>query len=439
MKDFLWGVSTAAFQIEGDDGKQGRGKSVWDSYCEREGVIENGDNAKITCNHYEKYREDIALMADLGINSYRFSTSWSRIFPEGIGKSNPKGVDFYDKLIDGLLEKNIQPFLTLYHWDLPQALSDRGGFQNPDFPSWFAEYADFIASRYGDRVKSYCTFNEPINAISSSYYAGVFAPGYRLNEEQALWCMHHMHLAHVRAGKILREKNAHVGVAMSTFEEYPAVLTDRCIDVAKAQFFKRDCALESIDAYMDPIYLGYYPKWVLARFPDFAEKTALTREELKDVVSTYVGYNTYSGRPILENGQEMQRPLGVAKSVLGSILDSNGLYWGTKFLTERYKLPLYVLENGIACADWVEKDGGVHDTGRIDFLRQSLEVIERLRKEQVDIRGYFVWSLLDNFEWLRGYSCRFGLIHTDYESLKRTPKDSYYFYRDYIKNIGEKV
>ena len=150
-----------------------------------------------------------------------------------------------------------------------------------------------------------------------------------------------------------------------------------------------------------------------------------------------MGYNTYSGRPILENGQEAKRLLGVAKSVLGSIIDPNGLYWGTKFLTERYKLPLYVLENGIACADWVEKDGGVHDTGRVDFLKQSLAVVERLRKERVDIRGYFVWSLLDNFEWLRGYSCRFGLVHTDYESLKRTPKDSYYFYRDYIKNTGK--
>lgn len=436
MSKFLYGVSTAAFQIEGDDGTQGRGKSVWDCYCEKPDVIKNQDNAKVTANHYEHYQTDVDLMADMGLNAYRFSTSWSRIFPEGTGAINQKGVDFYDRLIDCMLEKGIEPFLTLYHWDLPQALSDRGGFQNPDFPNWFAEYTDFIAKHYGDRVKKYCTFNEPINTIRSSYHMGVFAPGHRLNKEQALWCMHHMHVAHARAGAILHHeiKDASVGVAMSTFEDYPAVLTEKCIEVARKSFFEREDVTETIDAYMDPIHLGYYPQRVLQQYPNFAEKSHKTREELKTIVADYVGFNTYSGSPILENGQPQQRPLGVPVSTLGSILDTNGLYWGTKFLTERYKQPLYVLENGIACADWVSEDGYVHDAGRVDYLRQTLAVIEKLRKEEVDIRGYFVWSLLDNFEWLMGYSCRFGLVYTDYETLKRTPKDSYYFYRDYIKN-----
>ena len=435
MKDFLLGVSTAAFQIEGDDGTQGRGKSVWDSYCERPGVIHNNENAKVTVNHYENYKEDVALLSNLGVDAYRFSTSWSRIFPQGIGQINQKGVDFYDRLIDGLLEKNIEPFLTLYHWDLPQALSNCGGFQNPDFPKWFAEYADFVVKHYGDRVKKYCTFNEPINAIHSSYYAGVFAPGYRLNDEQILWCVHHMHLAHFNATEAIKANNGMSGIAMSTFEQYPAVLTEKCINIARKQFFQRELLSESLDLYMDPIHLGRYPERILKRFPDFAEKTQDTRKLLEKISTDYIGFNTYSGMPILENGEEAKRPAGVPCSTLGSILDSNGLYWGTRFLTERYNQPLYILENGIACADWVSNDGKVHDTGRVDFLRESLSVVEKLRQENVDIRGYFVWSLMDNFEWLRGYSCRFGLVYVDYDSLKRTPKDSYEFFHNYIKDM----
>lgn len=440
MDKFLYGVSSSAFQIEGDDGTQGRGKSVWDNYCERKGTIYNNENAKVSADHYGRYKEDVSLMAELGINAYRFSTSWSRIFPEGVGKINEKGADFYDRLIDALLEKGIEPLLTIYHWDLPQALSDRGGLQNPDFPKWFAEYADFIARRYGDRITKYCTFNEPINAVHSSYYSGMFAPGYRLNEEQFLWCLHHLHLAHARATGILHRevKNSICGIAMSTFEEYPAVLTAKCIETARNKFFERAQTSETIDLYMDPLYLGKYPKRILEKFPDFAEKSQRGRKELEEISADYIGYNTYSGCPILENGEKAPRPSGLPVSTLGSIFDPNGLYWGARFLSERYKMPLYVLENGTACADRVSEDGYVHDAGRVDFLKQNLKVLEKLQSE-IDVRGYFVWSFMDNFEWLKGYSCRFGLVHIDYDTLKRTPKDSYYFYRDYIKERIDKL
>ncbi len=436
MEKFLYGVSTAAFQIEGDDGTQGRGKSVWDSFCDRKDTIENNANAKVTVDHYNRYQEDIQLMAELGVNSYRFSTSWSRLFPQGIGRLNDKGVDFYDRLIDGLLEKGITPFLTLYHWDLPQSLSDRGGFQNPDFPKWFAEYSHFIATHYGDRVKHYCTFNEPINAIRSSYYAGVFAPGHRLNEEQALWCMHHMHLAHAATVEILHKeaKGSIAGVAMSTFEEYPTVLTPQGIEVARKQFFEKEDLTEAIDVYMDPMYLGKYPQRILDKFKDFAEQTEINRKKLEGIQTDCLGFNTYSGCPLLESGEPASRIEGVPTSTLGSIIDPNGLYWGTKFLTERYAKPLFVMENGIGCADWVAVDGKVHDAGRVDFLQQNLKTVEQLREENIDIQGYFVWSLMDNFEWLRGYSCRFGLVYVDYETLKRTPKDSYYYFQKYLKN-----
>lgn len=436
MKKFMYGVSTSAFQIEGDDGAQGRGKSVWDNYCEREGIIHNNENAKVTTDHYNRYREDVALMAESGIDSYRFSTSWSRIFPDGIGKINEKGADFYDRLIDELLKYGIEPLLTMYHWDLPQALSDRGGFQNPDFSEWFASYAGFIAKRYGDRVKFFCTFNEPINAVHSSYYAGTFAPGYRLNEEQALWCIYRLHEAHGKACSILHEvvKNSICGVAMSTFEEYPAVNTEKCVQVAKEKFFACSQLTEAVDVYLDPVYLGRYPRRVEEKYPEFAEKTRDIGKICESAKSDYVGFNTYSGCPIKENGEIAARPSGVPVSVIGADIDSKGLYWGTKFLAERYKKPVYILENGTACPDWVSVDGKIHDTDRIDFFKRHLAEVEKLQRENVDIRGYFVWSILDNFEWLKGYTCRFGLVHVDYETLKRTPKDSFYFYRDYIKS-----
>lgn len=436
MKTFFYGVSTSAFQIEGDNGKQGRGKSVWDEYCRREDTIFMGQDARISTDHYNKYRDDVALMRELGINAYRFSISWPRIFPGGIGKVNVKGADFYDSLIDELLKYGIEPMLTLYHWDLPEALSQRGGFFSPEFPKWFEEYSFFIVKRYGKRVKWFIPFNEPINAVHSSYHSGMFAPGHRLNEYQTLLCMRNMILAHMKSAKLIADevKGAEVGTAMSTFEEYPAVSSRVCIETTKKLFFEKEKFSESVDVYLDPLYLGRYPERVFERYPEFADVAADDDIESYSGYTTFVGANNYSGTPIGEDGKTELRENGFPMNSMGSAVDHNGLYWECKFLAERYNRPIVITENGMACDDIVSLDGKVHDSARVDYLARSLNVVERLREEGVDLRGYFIWSFMDNFEWLAGYSKRFGIVYTDYRTLERIPKDSYYFVKEYLKH-----
>ena len=434
-KDFVYGVSTSAFQIEGDDGAQGRGLSVWDTFCGRKDVIFENQTGDKGVDHYNRWQEDINLMGEMGANAYRFSTSWSRILPDGIGKINQKGVDFYDKLIDEMLQKGIQPFLTLYHWDLPQALHDKGGLQNPDFSDWFAEYADLIVKKYGDRVSDFTTFNEPINAINSAYFKGVFAPGLRLNEEQAMHVTHNMLLAHGKGSRILHNvKGAQVGIAMSTFEQYPLKNTPENIEAARKAFFSREIPTESLDVYLDPIYFGKYPDRIYEKFPVFATQKYM--DDMKTIcgVTDIIGYNNYSGYAVDEKGELVKLSPNAVYTPMGNVIDEKGLYWGIKFLQERYKKPVYILENGRAVDDFVSLDGKVHDPARIDCIARHLKMTKKLIDEGADIRGYFVWSFMDNFEWLFGYSKRFGLVYVDFETMQRIPKDSYYWYADYIKN-----
>ena len=430
----MFGVSTSAFQLEGDDGTQGRGKSVWDTFCEKDGVIYQGQDAKVSTDHYNRYQEDVKLMADLGIDSYRFSISWSRLFPDGIGKINPQGVEFYDNLINELLRYNIKPFVTLYHWDLPQALSDLGGFQSPDFPKWFEEYATFVVDKYGDRIEHWITFNEPINAIHASYYAGVFAPGYKLSDLQAMQCLHHMLLAHGRAAQVILAKNpnAKIGLAMSTFEEYPIEESAECIEATRKRFFEKACMTESLDVYLDPLYFGKYPERIKTQCPAFWEY--VTDEDLQLIAgkTNIIGYNNYGGHPIDCNGKEVQRKVGAHYSDIGVPIEPKGIYWGIRFLTERYQKPLYITENGYANNDWLSIDGKCGDFNRVEYLKLHISQVEKLIQEGIDVKGYFVWSFLDNFEWLCGYSKRFGLVYVDYETLERTPKDSYYWFQDYL-------
>lgn len=433
-KDFLLGVSTAAAQIEGDDGTQGRGKSIWDTFCD-EGKIYQNQNAYVSIDHYNRFREDVNLMGDLGVNAYRFSTSWSRLIPNGTGAINQKGVDFYNKLIDALLDKNIKPVLTLYHWDLPEELSKKGGFENPDFPKWFEDYSELIAKTYGDRVKFVSSFNEPINIIHSGYYAGNFAPGLKLSERRILDCMLNLHIAHGKFAEIFRSSVKDVtigGFAMSTFEEYPLVVNANTIELTRRKFFEKELCSESVDVYLDPIYFGEYPTRIYEKYPDFYER--VVKADLKKYVGNtdVMCYNNYSGMPIDQNGNEARNYLKVEYTDMGRVLDPNGMYWGIKFLIERYNLPIYVTENGLANNDWVFDDGKVHDLNRIEYIKRHLSILEKIVEENIDVCGYFVWSFLDNFEWLCGYSQRFGLVHVDFETLKRTPKDSFYWYKEYI-------
>ena len=436
---FLYGVSASAYQTEGDDGTQGRGACVWDTFCEKRGAIYGGQNAKIAADHYHLYKQDVEMLADLGVNAYRFSVSWSRILPEGTGRVNEKGIAFYSDLIDRLLARGIQPVLTMYHWDLPETLSERGGFRNREFVEWFANYAKILAENFGDRVKFFITFNEPINSIHSSYYAGIFAPGYRLSETQALKCLHHLLLAHAAAYRSImqctKDKNdVKIGIAMSTFEQYPEKENKKCVAQARKTFFEREIATESVDTYLDPVYLGKYPARFQEKYPEFMRY--VTEEDLEKIKGTanVICYNGYGGTPIDENGGEVGEKAGAERTAMGASVDPRAIFWNCLFLQERYCLPVYITENGAAYEDALSIDGKVHDSYRANFLETHLRMVEEAVRRGVDIRGYFVWSLLDNFEWLFGYAKRFGLVYVDYETLKRIPKDSFYAYREYIKN-----
>lgn len=434
-KNFIYGVSSSAFQVEGDDGTQGRGKSIWDTFCEEKGRIFNNDNGKVAIDHYNRYKEDVRLMEELGVNGDRFSISWSRLLPDGMGKVNQKGVDFYDKLIDSLLEKNIIPYLTFFHWDLPQTLSNKGGFYNPDISKWFGEYASLVVDKFGDRVKNYITFNEPINIVHNGYYTGVFAPGSQLGSVKAGLCLANLHKAHFEATKIIHDnvKNSQVGFAMSTFEEYPYTQDEQCIEMAKKKYFERSLLTESVDMYLDPILLGKYPSRVEKDFPEFVE--AVGDLDLSKIFEKmdFLGLNNYGGYPVDKDGNYVKRELGDRISDIGVPIDSNGLYWSCKFCEERYGLPIVITENGFCNADQLAKDGKVYDEKRVLYFKEHLAVVEKLKKECCNLRGYFVWTLHDNFEWLFGYSKRFGLIYIDYNTLERIPKQSYYWYKDYIR------
>ncbi len=438
-KPFLYGVSTSAFQIEGDDGTQGRGISVWDTFCKREGVIYQGHDGVRAAGHYDNMEKDVRLMAQMNAQAYRFSTAWPRLLPDGVGKINQKGVDFYDRLIDELLKENIVPYLTMYHWDLPQTLSDKGGLQSEDFPKWFAEYAHLLVDKYGDRVNKFITFNEPINAVNSSYHSGVFAPALRLSEEKTMLCLHNMLLAHGEAGRILHTvKDAEVTIAVSTFEEYPATLDEETIEGARKRFFEQPVEPTSIDTLLDPVYFGKYPDRIYEKFPILGESRYV--EDMKKIQgqANVIGYNNYSGYPVDKNGNAAPRKEPAPMTDMGNFVDPNGMYWGIKFLVDRYQKPVVITENGMACADTVSADGRVHDTARVDFLKKHTATMKKLIAEGVDIRGYFIWSFLDNFEWLFGYSKRFGTVFVDFDTLERIPKDSYYWYAKFIEEESKK-
>ena len=439
-KDFVYGVSSSAFQIEGDDGTQGKGKTIWDTFCEEKSRIFNNDNGKVAIDHYNRYKEDVRLMEELGVNGNRFSISWARLLPNGIGKVNQKGVDFYDRLIDSLLEKNIAPYLTFFHWDLPQALSDKGGFCNSDISKWFGEYTSLVVDKFGDRVKNYITFNEPINIVHNGYYTGVFAPGSQLGSVKAGLCLANLHKAHFEATKIIHDnvKNSQVGFAMSTFEEYPYTQDEQCIEMAKKKYFERSLLTESVDMYLDPILLGKYPSRVEKVFPEFVE--AVGDLDLSKIFEKmdFLGLNNYGGYPVDKDGNYVKRELGDRISDIGVPIDSNGLYWSCKFCEERYGLPIIITENGFCNADKLSEDGQVYDEKRVAYFKEHLAVVEKLKEENCDLRGYFVWTLHDNFEWLFGYSKRFGMIYVDYATLKRIPKQSYYWYKDYIQGQKNK-
>lgn len=446
-KDFVWGAATASYQIEGAHNIDGRGPSVWDALCNRPGAIKGGDTGNVACDHYHRYKEDVGLMKTLGLKAYRFSFSWSRLLPEGTGKVNRAGVQFYDNLIDSLLEANITPYATLFHWDFPQALYQRGGWLNPDSVAWFTEYTELLADRFSDRVSNWFTLNEPPCYLGLGHVDGIHAPGLKLDWPDFVLATKHTLMAHGRSVQVLRAKcktTPMVSYAPISHIGIPDQETDAAINAAREFTFgvqSRDRSFWFARLYLDPVLKGEWPEASLHALTGSSYTVTPAELDQMNQPLDALGLNFYCA-PIIAadpsgSPEVMREEIGARRTGFDWAVTPEGLYWSAKFHYERYKLPIIITENGLSNLDWVSEDGQVHDPQRIDFTSRYLKSLHRAVSENIPVKGYFHWSFMDNFEWAEGYKHRFGLVHVDFKTQKRTIKDSGYWYRDVIESNGE--
>lgn len=444
---FIWGTAAASYQIEGGAYEDGKGLSVWDMFCRKPGVIWNRQSGDVACDHYHRYREDVALMADLGVHAYRFSVSWPRILPDGTGRLNKAGLDFYDRLVDTLLEAAIKPYVTLFHWDYPYELYCQGGWLNPSSPGWFADYAQIVVGLLGDRVKHWMTLNEPQCFVALGHSNGVHAPGDKLGLAQVLRIGHNALLAHGKAVQAIRAASpgaCQVGMAPMGAISYPLSSSPADVEAARTGMFSMHGQnLWSNAWWMDPVYLGHYPEDGLAAFGK--EAPQIHPDNLKTIHQPldFFGINLYQGWPVQAgvNGmpEPVEQPVGFPQTANRWAVVPEVLYWGPRFFYERYHLPVFIFENGISNLDWVAMDGKVHDPQRIDFTRRYLLSLRQAVQDGIPVAGYFHWSFMDNFEWGEGYKERFGLVYVDYATQQRLPKDSAHWYSQVIASNGKSL
>jgi len=445
--DFRWGAATAAYQVEGAATEGGRGPSIWDVYCRKEGAVLGGHSGDVACDHYHRYRGDVALMKELGISMYRCSISWPRVLPEGTGTVNEVGFDFYDRLVDELLGAGIEPWVTLYHWDLPYALYQRGGWLSPDSPRWFADYAALLGRRLGDRVGHWFTFNEPQAFIGVGYQLGFHAPGLQLSRAEVAGAAYNVLLAHGQAVSSLRSASpraVEVGYVPSAGGfEYPSTNEPSLVEaVRKSNFtFTEAKSRTSFAWWYDPVCRGTFSPEVRT-YIDRYLPGARPDDDLATIGRPldFLAFNLYHGKPMAfaPDGSLVQvaPPVGAPETLHAWPVTPPALGWAARYLWEAYRLPIYVGENGLSCMDWVAVDGAVHDPQRIDFHARYLGALAAAIETGADVRGYFAWSFMDNFEWAKGYTQRFGLVHVDFETLERTPKDSFPWYQRVIASNG---
>jgi len=429
---FIWGASTASYQIEGAANEDGRSASIWDTFSHTPGKVQNGDTGDVACDHYHRYLEDIALMQRLGISAYRFSAAWPRILPQGTGATNPIGFAFYDRLVDALLAAGITPWLCLYHWDLPQALQDRGGWQNRDIADWYTDYALVVHRQLGDRVQHFVTFNEPNVFTLLGHALGLHAPGLT-DREATLKAIHHVNLAHGQAAAALRAADPDLELGIVNNVQPCVAATPSPEDQRAAE---RADALWN-RAFLDPQFLGRYPTLLEQELAPYlqADDLAMIHQPLD-----FFGVNHYSRNYIV---QDPAAVLGYAMAAVPPGAPVTGMGWEINpgvfrdtlvDIHRRYgPIPIYVTENGAGFEDQLDADGLVDDRQRVQFLRAYLSALGEAIAAGADVRGYLIWSLLDNFEWAYGYDKRFGLVYVDYQSLKRTPKDSFEYYRRVVE------
>ncbi len=433
--DFTWGFGASAYQIEGAASEDGRGISIWDTFSRQPGAVVNTDNGDVACDHYHRYRDDVGLMADLGASAYRFSVSWPRVIPAGTGSVNRRGVDFYQRLVDELLAAGIQPVLNLFHWDLPQALQDRGGFANPEVVGWFTDYAALIVSALGDRVVDWMTFNEPAVFAFLAHADGIHAPGLR-HWPTAMRVADNQLRAHAAAAQAIRSgvQRARIGVAIDVNQALPATDTERDRRAAQLWYATRDWW------FLDPLFGRGYPKDGVEahRAAGHLEGVDLADPPAGDL--DYVGLNYYrretvsaiSDRPF---DWQAAPPADAETTEMGWHVAPDGLRDILLELQRRYSpAEIVVTENGAAYNDVVESDGSVRDAQRESYLARHVAMLADARDAGVPVTGYYVWSLLDNFEWSYGYTKRFGLVHVDFETQRRTVKQSGRWYQSLIAN-----
>jgi beta-glucosidase len=439
--DFTWGAATSAYQIEGSPLADGAGESIWDRFTHLAGKIAGNDNGDEACDHYRRSADDVVLMRELGIPAYRFSIAWSRVLPQGTGKPNQPGLDFYSQLVDALLEHGIEPHTTLYHWDLPAALEDRGGWAHPDSPKWFAEYAQLMFRSLGDRVSNWATLNEPWVAMDNGYVIGTHAPG-RRDWAEAAKVSHNLLRAHAAGVATFRaEATGQIGLVVNLVPVEPATESDA--DRAAAN---------RMDAYvnrhfLDPALLGEFPPELPEMFGDAWPSLTPAEQATLKTPTDFIGMNYYLRIVVRDDPQggpdagptraHVISPPDRQYTAMGWEIYPQGLTDTLRWLRDRYgDVPLYVTENGAAYDDIPLPNGALNDVERVKYIREHLQAAGQALRAGVNLRGYFVWSLFDNFEWQQGYSKRFGIVGVDFPTQRRIPKASARFYSDVIRSRG---
>lgn len=447
--DFVWGVASSAYQVEGRDPEDGCGKNIWDTFAE-EGRILDGKDAYTACDHMHRYKEDYKLMKLLGIKAYRFSMSWARILPEGTGRVNEKAIAMYRDMILSMKENGIEPYITMYHWEFPQALQDKGGWLNEDVIQWFGEYAKVVAENFSDICEYFITLNEPECFVGLGHLSGVHAPGLKLPYKDVFKISHNALRAHGQAVINLRKyasRPIKVGYAPTCGMAYPATDSPEDIEAARKTLFGFHQPMDNwtwnVAWFNDPVFLGKYPEEGLKKFAEYLPE--ITDEDMELISQTldFMGQNIYNGY-MMRQGEDgepeyVDREAGAAKTAAGWPVTPECFYYGVKFLYERYHLPLYITENGMSCHDDVSLDGRVHDPNRQNFLDLYISALQRANDDGADVRGYFLWTFLDNFEWDKGYTERFGIVYVDFKTQKRIVKDSAFWYQKIIESNGREL
>ena len=444
--DFVWGVASSAYQMEGRSADDGAGVCMWDMLCD-EGKIAQAANAYVAIDEAHRYKEDFELMRLMGVKNYRFSMSWSRLIPEGTGAVNEKGIKLYRDMIQCMLDNGITPYITLYHWELPQALVLRGGWLNRDIVEWFGEYAKVVAENFSDLCENFITLNEPQCSILLGYVTGEHAPGLKVTMKESFIAAHNLLMAHGQGVINLRKyskRPIRVGFAPTCGVAYPVTNTPEDIEAARQVYFgfynENDRWAWNVSWFCDPVMFGKYPEEGLKKYAEYLPEFKEEEMKLINQPIDFFGQNIYNGYPVRRGDdgeiEFMERAYGYDHTDTDWPAIPDSLYWGARFISERYPLPIYITENGCACHDVVSADGKVHDPNRITFLDNYIGELQRAIDDGADIRGYFLWTFLDNFEWTEGYKRRFGLVYVDMQTQQRIIKDSAYWYRDVMASNG---